>query len=799
MSTTAKHTVPFGQKVAFGLGMLANQMFPAVLGIFMVVLVQNLGFPGWMWGVIYFFPRIFDSFTDPIMGFISDNTKSKWGRRRQYVMAGAVIMGIAFVAMWQLYKTDPATGELVSLNYNFTYFMIWSFVFYLGLTIFSVPYVAMGYEMSDDFHERTNIMATAQWIGQWAWVIAPWFWVIMYDNGPDGWFPDAETATRTLAIWVGVILMVVAMMPAIFIKSESTLEKDYSPMTIKNIGGSFNEIILGFKEALKIKPFRKLCISTFFIFNAFNTVATFTFFIIVYHLFNGDADAANAGFWPTLFGSLGAISTTFIVIPIVAWLSRKIGKKQAFILSQGISIIGYVMLWFLLVPGKPYLFIFALPFFSFGIGSLFTLMMSMTSDVIDLDELNTGKRREGIFGAIYWWMVKFGFAIAGGLSGVILSIVGFQEGIPGTDQPEAITGLRIFFSGLPIVGTLIAMWVMRDYDVTEEKALEVRAAIDRKKMANGSSSAYMPGKLLTLKENLHLNGATGINFAGQSTAEISALFAEKLNGHLHGLCFSPYVEGQAAGDILSKEQIRRRMEIIMPHTEWIRSFSCTEGNELIPRIAHEKGLKTMVGAWISADKARNEAEINALVRLAKEGLVDIAAVGNEVLLRNELSEQEIIGYIERVKAQLPEGIPVGYVDAYYQFLERPELVNACDILPINCYPFWEGADSSHALLFLQQMYTLAAEAGRGKKVIVAETGWPSAGQSVEAAQPSAENAMKYFINAQDWAKANGIEMFYFSSFDESWKVVHEGEVGTRWGLWDKHEQPKFASQNVKTN
>jgi len=799
MSTTAKHTVPFGQKVAFGLGMLANQMFPAVLGIFMVVLVQNLGFPGWMWGVIYFFPRIFDSFTDPIMGFISDNTKSKWGRRRQYVMAGAIIMGVAFVAMWQLYKTDPATGELVSLNYNFTYFMIWSFVFYLGLTIFSVPYVAMGYEMSDDFHERTNIMATAQWIGQWAWVIAPWFWVIMYDNGPDGWFPDAETATRTLAVWVGIILMVVAMMPAIFIKSESTLDKDYSPMTLKNIGGSFNEIILGFKEALKIKPFRKLCISTFFIFNAFNTVATFTFFIIVYHLFNGDADAANAGFWPTLFGSLGAISTTFIVIPIVAWLSRKIGKKQAFILSQGISIIGYVMLWFLLVPGKPYLFIFALPFFSFGIGSLFTLMMSMTSDVIDLDELNTGKRREGIFGAIYWWMVKFGFAIAGGLSGVILSIVGFQEGIPGTDQPEAITGLRIFFSGLPIAGTLIAMWIMRDYDVTEEKALEVRAAIDRKKMAKGGSSAYMPGKLLTLKENLHLNGATGMNFAGQSTAEIRALFAEKLNSHLHGLCFSPYVEGQATGDILSAEQIHRRMEIIMPHTEWIRSFSCTEGNELIPRIAHEKGLKTMVGAWISEDKERNETEINALVRLAKEGLVDIAAVGNEVLLRNELSEQEIIGYIERVKALLPEGIPVGYVDAYYQFLERPALVNACDIIPINCYPFWEGADSGHALLFLQQMYALAKEAGNGKKVIVAETGWPSAGQNVEAAQPSAENAMKYFINAQDWAKANGIEMFYFSSFDESWKVVHEGEVGTRWGLWDKHEQPKFASQNVKTN
>ncbi|MEZ4954201.1 MAG: MFS transporter [Saprospiraceae bacterium] len=783
--TTATHTVPFGQKVAFGLGMLANQMFPAALGIFMVVLVQNLGFPGWMWGVIYFFPRIFDSFTDPIMGFISDNTKSKWGRRRQYVFIGAIIMGISFVIMWQLYKEN-------GVNYNFAYFIFWSFMFYLGLTIFSVPYVAMGYEMSDDFHERTNIMAVAQWIGQWAWVIAPWFWVIMYDNGPDGWFPTAESATRTLAVWTGIILMLVAMVPAIFIKSKSTVNENYSELNLKNIGGSFNEIILGFKEALRIKPFRKLCISTFFIFNAFNTVATFTFFVIVYHLFNGDAVAANQGYWPTLFGSLGALSTTFLVIPIVTWMSRKIGKKRAFLWSQGISIIGYLLLWFLFIPGKPYMFIFALPFFSFGIGSLFTLMMSMTSDVIDLDELNTGKRREGIFGAIYWWMVKFGFAIAGGLSGVIISIVGFKEGVPGVEQEDAITGLRAFFSGLPIMGTLIAMYVMRDYDVTEEKSHEIRAAINRKKEGLKGSSAYLPGKLQLLKEKgFDLNTLAGMDFSGKTTAEIKSLFSKTLNNGLHGLCFSPYVEGQETGDILSESQIRRRMEIIMPYTKWIRSFSCTEGNELIPRIAHDKGLRTMVGVWISNDKERNDREIKALVKLANDGLVDIAAVGNEVLLRNELSEQELIQYINQVKALLPKNIPVGYVDAYYHFLEKPALTAACDVVLINCYPFWEGADNDHALLYIQHMYELTKHAANGKKVIITETGWPSKGKEVLEAQPSAENAMKYFINTQQWAKEEGIELFYFSSFDESWKIYQEGIVGTQWGLWDKNEKPKY--------
>ncbi len=469
MSTT-RSTVPMSQKIAFGIGMFANQMFPAILGIFMVVLVQDLGFPGWMWGLIFFAPRIFDSVTDPIMGFISDNTRSKWGRRRQYVFIGGIIMGIAYIFMWKLYKEN-------SLEYNFWYFFLWSLVFYLGLTIFSVPYVAMGYEMTDDFHERTKVMATAQWIGQWAWVIAPWFWVIMYD--PD-WFPSAEVATRELAIWVGISCALCAIVPAIFIKSESTLDKEnYAPLNAANIGGSLQKIGQGFVEAFKLKPFRKLCIATFLIFNAFNTVAGLTFFVIVYKLFNGDA--AASGVWVTLFGCLGALGTTFIVIPIIAKMAIVLGKKKAFMIAQSISVVGYIMLYFLFVPGKPWMYIIALPFFSFGIGSLFTIMMSMTGDILDMDELNTGLRREGVFGAIYWWMVKVGFAIAGGLSGLIIAFVGFNPELATVDQQGAVDGLHAFFCFFPLAGTIIAILVMRGYDITEEKANATRAALDKRK------------------------------------------------------------------------------------------------------------------------------------------------------------------------------------------------------------------------------------------------------------------------------------------------------------------------------
>tara|TARA_B100001093_G_scaffold123780_1_gene116349 strand:+ start:3468 stop:4859 length:1392 start_codon:yes stop_codon:yes gene_type:complete len=459
-----------GQKVAFGFGMLANQMFPAALGVFIIVLVQDLGFAALLWGVIQFLPRIFDAITDPIMGFISDNTRSKWGRRRQYVFIGAILMGLAYVAMWQLYEGD-------GLLYNFIYFLGWSLVFYLGLTIFSVPYVAMGYEISEDFHERTQIMAIAQFIGQWAWVIAPWFWVILYDPA---WFPEgAAQGVRDLSIWVAIPCTIFALIPAIFIKSKSTLDRtDFVPISAAQVIRSVKDIFVSAFQAFRIKQFRQIAGATFLIFNSFNVIAAYTFLIIVHYLFN--SDPASAGVWPALHGSVGALVTTFLVIPVVAQMSKRMGKKKAFIVSQLISIIGYILFWFLFVPGKPHLFLYALPFHSFGIGSLFTIMMSMTADVCDLDELQTGKRREGVLGAVYWWMVKLGYGIAALLGGFILSVVGFDA----NDVTEsAITGMRSFYSILPIAGVLGAILIMKNYDITEEKAEQIKAKLAEKREA----------------------------------------------------------------------------------------------------------------------------------------------------------------------------------------------------------------------------------------------------------------------------------------------------------------------------
>jgi GPH family glycoside/pentoside/hexuronide:cation symporter len=348
-------------------------------------------------------------------------------------------------------------------------------VFYLGLTIFSVPYVAMGYEISEDFHERTQIMAVAQFIGQWAWVIAPWFWVILYDPS---WFPEgADAGVRELSVWVAIPCTVFAMIPGLFLKSKSTLDRtDFAPINVGAVLSSVGKIFVSAFEAFRIKEFRQIAGATFLIFNSFNVIAAFTFLIIVHYMFN--SDPASAGTWPAMHGSVGALITTFLVIPVVTWMSQKLGKKKAFMVSQFISIVGYVLFWFLFIPGKPYLFLFALPFHSFGIGSLFTIMMSMTADVCDLDELRTGKRREGVLGAVYWWMVKLGFGVAALLSGAILSFVGFDAG---NVTESAVTGMRAFYSLLPIAGVIGAVLIMKNYDITEARAAQIKEQLVAKR------------------------------------------------------------------------------------------------------------------------------------------------------------------------------------------------------------------------------------------------------------------------------------------------------------------------------
>ena len=282
----------------------------------------------------------------------------------------------------------------------------------------------------------------------------------------------------------------------------------------------------------------------------------------------------------------------------------------------------------------------------------------------------------------------------------------------------------------------------------------------------------------------------GIDVAALTEDELRELVRDILETRIHGIAFSPYVEGQGPGTQIEADQIRERLAFIQPNTHWIRTFACSEGNEMIPAIAKEAGLKTLVGVWLDSNREQNEIELANAAEIARAGHADILGVGNEVLLRGDLSEDDILDYMDRAKQAAP-GVPVGYVDAYFEFNDHPRIADACDVILANCYPFWESCPAEHALLYLKEMYRRAQRAAKGKKVIVSETGWPNIGTAEGGAVPSYENAIKYFIDTYRWGEEDGVEIFWFSSFDETWKVDREGDVGAYWGLWDKDGNPKY--------
>ncbi len=275
--------------------------------------------------------------------------------------------------------------------------------------------------------------------------------------------------------------------------------------------------------------------------------------------------------------------------------------------------------------------------------------------------------------------------------------------------------------------------------------------------------------------------------------DLPKAFRKELSEGMHGLCFSPYGAYQSPGSPITVEQIRARLDTVKRHTGWVRTFSCTQGNEMIPVLAKEMGLKTLVGAWLGEDKAKNELEIAKLIEIAEAGHADLVAVGNEVMYRGDMEAAELLVYIAQVRNALPDAT-IGYVDAYYEFVNRPAITAACDVIFANCYPYWEGCDIDYSLVYMKGMYEKALRAGRGKKVIITETGWPSSGTAEGSAKPSEENAMRYFIDALQWSREEGIELFYFSSFDEEWKVGTEGDVGAYWGIWDTHGDLKYNAK-----
>jgi GPH family glycoside/pentoside/hexuronide:cation symporter len=441
-ATAPQDRIPFPQKLIYGLGAFVNNLLAAAIGGMVIVLNLGLGMNPALVGLVSAIPRLTDAFTDPLVGFISDNTRSRWGRRRPYIFVGAIAVGIVFAILWQL---PPGKSE----SFYFWYFLVGSFIFYLAYTVFATPWVALGYELTPDYHERTRLMGVQNFIGQMPYLIAPWFLWIMQN---EAWFGDMRQGAGGLAIGIAVIAVAVGVLPALFLRERfvDVATAESKAHAAGAVLGNVARFLHGFAITLKFKPFLKLCVATFLVFNGFMMIASFQSYVIIYYVFGGDTSSGSeyVGYAGTLQSAM-----TFLVIILATWVGTRIGKRRTLFLAIGVSMLGYALKWVCYNPAVPWLLLIPSPLLAFGLGGLFTIMPSMIADVVDADELNTHERREGMYGSIFWWVVKLGMAAALAAGGFLLNATGFDVELGSEQSERTILLLRIFDVFIPFVAS----------------------------------------------------------------------------------------------------------------------------------------------------------------------------------------------------------------------------------------------------------------------------------------------------------------------------------------------------------
>ena len=476
--TAPQDRIPFHLKVTYGFGAFVNNLLAAAIGGMTIVLNLGLGMNPALVGLLGALPRLTDAITDPLMGYISDNTRSRWGRRRPYISSALLPSESYSPCCGSCPRADPKA--IISGT-----FLIGSFIFYLAYTMFATPWVALGYELTPDYHERTRLMGVQNFIGQLAYVVAPWFLLFMQN---ETLFDGMVDGAAGLAIIIAAFVIAVGILPAIFLRERfesiaaaesEEKSQDGGGTVMRNIKG----FVSGFVTTLKFIPFLKLCVATFLVFNGFILVSSFQTYVIIYYVFGGDTvrGAEYAGY----AGTLGAVST-FVVIIFVTWLGTHIGKRRAFFVAIGISMLGYASKWVCYNPDAPWLLLLPAPLIAFGLGGLFTLMPSMVADVVDMDELNTHERREGMYGSIFWWVVKLGMAAAIAGGGFMLNATGFDVALGGDQSERAIVMMRAFDAFVPALASAVAIWAVASFSITEERAHEIRQELEKRR---GAASA----------------------------------------------------------------------------------------------------------------------------------------------------------------------------------------------------------------------------------------------------------------------------------------------------------------------
>ena len=791
------------EKIGYGFGDLASNLFWQMFSIYIAKFYTDVFLLGAAtMGTMMLITRVADAVIDPMIGTIADRTNTRWGHFRPYLIWMALPMALTAVLAF----TTPSfegTAKIVYAYITLTLMMI-------AYSAINIPYSALLGVLTPSSDDRTSASSY-----RFVMALLPVFIIVNLTIPLVEYFGGKDTSAHG---WQMTMLVYAVVAVVLFVATFLMTKERVQPPPAQE-----TSLKTDVRDLFRNTPWVVLCVVGI----AALTYANIRGTVIIYY-FDYVVPNGKQYFGPVMTtGALAFIAGVMVTSP----LSKRFGKRNFYMTSMALTAVLTVGFYFVPPANVPLVW-FAHALISFCAAPTAPLVWAMYADTADYSEWKWGRRATGLIFSAASLAQKFGWAIGGAGTGWLLA---YFDYVPNMAQgPRAINGIMMMMSVIPAAGALVAIIALWFYKLDEAtvktmsaelaqrrstepqlpdaaalQPLSVQAAPATAVIGSVAQAATMPAPSpasvafgAAPSAPRHWVGATKDASAGTAIAvpmQLNAAqqatladeFRSVLEAGVHGLCFSPYLHGQAPGSQVSAAQIRARLELIRPYTHWVRTFSCTDGHEQTPAIAHELGFKTLVGAWLGTDRTVNAREIDALIEVARAGHADIVAIGNEVLLREDLSEDELLAIMTRVRLALP-GVLLAYVDAYYLFEKHPRITAACDVLLVNCYPFWEGCPREQAIAAMQTMVQRCVAVAAGKRVIVSETGWPDQGKACHAAVPSRADAMRYFVDTQSWARQEGVDVFYFSAFDEAWKTGVEGDVGAGWGLWDTNGNLKHA-------
>ena len=457
--------VPFFQKFMYGIagpvdiwsvwivGSIAYQIFNMEMGISPTIVA---------FGLLAF--RLWDSVTDPLMGWISDNTRSRWGRRRPWIFIGAIMTGLTFPLMWWFPQDLSNTG--VSL-----WVLGFGVIFYTSFTIWNMPYQCMIMEITPDYNERTRVATVRSLFQTLAGVGVTWVWWMTQRSvfaNPETGIPESATGMRYVALGIAVLIIILGVLPAIFVK-ERYYERELTKKQEKL------PLIASFRDTFRNTQFMILCcvallfaVSTMF----FNSFAAY---MGTYYVLAGNLEVGSV-----FQGYGGTISqaANFLLIPFFWLLSERIGKTKVLMISLSLVLTGSMLIWFTFNPNYPYVMLVNGFFMGAANASLWLMVPSMQADVVDYDELQTGERREGTFASVFSWVLKLGMSLAFFLPGPVLDLTGFDASLGGDQAEGVFTTLRIVYIAVPGITAALALYLVTRFTITPETAKNIRAKLE---------------------------------------------------------------------------------------------------------------------------------------------------------------------------------------------------------------------------------------------------------------------------------------------------------------------------------